>query len=107
PLRGGPAARVAARARLVLGCMWRLLAAAFGWWAGGRSAAGQVDLDPHQGLGRLGAFADRQSKGPRLLGRGRTEVELMDVEERAAAGGHPGWGVCGSEGGGARADERA
>jgi len=88
---------VGGRAPLVVGGIVGLLAAAFGWWAGGRSAAGQVDLDHGQEPVRLGAFSHGQGQDPGVFGRGRPEVELVDVQERAAPGGHAGEGVVGAE----------
>jgi MFS family permease len=97
PFLGWLADAVGGRAPLVVGGIVSLLAAAFGWWAGGRSAANQVDLDHGQEPVRLGAFADGQGQDPGVFGRGRPEVELVDVQERAAPGGHAGEGVVGAE----------
>src|SRR5215217_3528441 len=97
PFLGWLADAVGGRAPLVVGGIVGLLAAAFGWWAGGRSAAGQVDLDHGQEPVRLGAFSDGQGQDPGVFGRGRPEVELVDVQERAAPGGHAGEGIVGAE----------
>ena len=53
PLLGWLADALGGRAPLVAGGVVSLLAAAFGWWAGRRSAGDQVDLDVDQGLGRV------------------------------------------------------
>jgi MFS family permease len=100
PFLGWMADTVGGRAPLVVGGIVSLLAAGFGWWAGGRSAAaGQVDLDHGQRLGRLRlrALADRQGQDPRAGGRGRAEVDLLDAQERSPAGGQAGEGVVGAE----------
>jgi MFS family permease len=54
PFLGWLADTVGGRAPLVVGGVVSLLAAAFGWWAGGRSA-GQVELDQDLGAQRLRA----------------------------------------------------
>jgi MFS family permease len=97
PFLGWLADTVGGRAPLVVGGVVSLLTAGFGWWAGGRSAAGQVDLDHGQRLGRLRALADRQGQDPRVGGRGRAEVDLLDAQERSPAGGQAGEGVVGAE----------
>jgi MFS family permease len=79
PFLGWLADTLGGRAPLLAGGIVSLLAAGFGWWAGGRSA-GQLDLDDRQRPGGFVAVADGEGEGPGGLGWRRPEAELVDPE---------------------------